>query len=85
MFSESNLLGTGSFSRVYEGMVPGRKIFSVKVFNLKPYGTFKSFEIECKILHNICHRNLTKVINSCSTLDFKALVLNYMPKGTLEK
>ncbi|KAL7242009.1 hypothetical protein ACSBR1_014574 [Camellia fascicularis] len=40
---------------------------------------------ECEILCNIRHRNLNKVITSCSTLDFKALILEYMPNGTLEK
>ncbi|CAL5346388.1 unnamed protein product [Camellia sinensis] len=85
MFSESNLLGAGSFSSVYKGMFPGKMIFAIKVFKLELDGAFKSFETECEILRNIRHRNLTKVISSCSTLDFKALVLEYMPNGTLEK
>ncbi|KAL7242001.1 hypothetical protein ACSBR1_014559 [Camellia fascicularis] len=85
MFSESNLLGTGSFSLVYKGMLPGRTIFATKVFKLELDGAFKSFETECEILRNIRHRNLTKVISSCSTPDFKAIVLEYMPNGTLEK
>ncbi|THG15283.1 hypothetical protein TEA_013369 [Camellia sinensis var. sinensis] len=85
MFSESNLLGIGSFNSVYKGMLPGRKIFATKVFKLELDGAFKSFETKCEILRNIRHRNLTKVISSCSTLDFKALVLEYMPNGTLEE
>ncbi|KAI7999929.1 putative LRR receptor-like serine/threonine-protein kinase [Camellia lanceoleosa] len=83
--SESNLLGTWSFSSNYKEMFLGKMIFAAKVFKLELDGAFKSFEIECEILCNIRYRNLTKVISNCSTLDIKARVLEYMPNGTLEK
>ncbi|XP_057476390.1 putative receptor-like protein kinase At3g47110 isoform X1 [Actinidia eriantha] len=84
-FNQSNLLGKGSFSSVYKGVLSDGTILAVKVFNLQLEGAFKSFDTECEILRNLRHRNLTKVISSCSTPDFKSLVLEYMPNGTLEK
>ncbi|PHT25820.1 hypothetical protein CQW23_34560 [Capsicum baccatum] len=83
--SESNLIGSGSFGSVYKGVLRSETAIAVQVFNLQLDAAFKSFDTECEVLHNLRHRNLVKVITSCSNLDLKALVLDYMPNGTLEK
>ncbi|PRQ24919.1 putative protein kinase RLK-Pelle-LRR-XII-1 family [Rosa chinensis] len=84
-FNESNLLGTGGFGSVYKGTLSDGIDVAIKVFNLELEGAFTSFEVECKVLSNVRHRNLVKVISCCSQIDFKGLVLNYMPNGSLEK
>ncbi|PHT82733.1 hypothetical protein T459_11176 [Capsicum annuum] len=84
-FSESNLIGSGSFGSVYKSVLRSVTVIAVKVFNLQLDMAFKSFDMECEILHSLRHRNLVKVITSCSNLDFKALVLKYMPNGSLDK
>ncbi|KAL4637521.1 hypothetical protein ACB092_03G082500 [Castanea dentata] len=84
-FNDSNLVGEGSFGSVYKGILSDETSVAVKVFNLNIEGRFKSFETECDVLCKIRHRNLVKIISSCSSIDFKALVLEYMPKGSLKK
>ncbi|XP_070674455.1 probable LRR receptor-like serine/threonine-protein kinase At3g47570 isoform X2 [Malus domestica] len=82
---ESNLLGTGGFSSVYRGTLSDGIDIAVKVFNLQLEGAFKSFDKECEMLSNIRHRNLIKIITYCDELDFKALVLQLMPNGSLKQ
>ncbi|KAM0923181.1 hypothetical protein ACQ4PT_005737 [Festuca glaucescens] len=89
-FSSANLIGSGSFGMVYKGSLKCQKdIVAIKIFNLDIYGAQRSFTAECVALRNVRHRNLVKVITSCSSVDssgtdFKALVFQYMPNGDLE-
>ncbi|KAK9214856.1 hypothetical protein WN944_006856 [Citrus x changshan-huyou] len=84
-FSENNLIGRGSFGSVFKARLGDGMEVAVKVFNLQYGRVFKSFDVECEMMKSIHHRNIIKVISSCSNEEFKALVLEYMPHGSLEK
>ncbi|KAJ8548975.1 hypothetical protein K7X08_032338 [Anisodus acutangulus] len=45
-FSESNLLGSGSFSMVYKGILKDGTLLAAKVFNVQLEGAFKRFVTE---------------------------------------
>ncbi|CAM0943819.1 unnamed protein product [Alopecurus aequalis] len=93
-FSTTNLLGSGSFGSVYKGELYGQAgestdIVAVKVLELQTRGALKSFVAECEALRNLRHRNLVKIVTACSSIDtrgndFKAIVFEFMPNGSLE-
>ncbi|KAJ0795240.1 putative protein kinase RLK-Pelle-LRR-XII-1 family [Helianthus annuus] len=89
-FSESNLIGTGGYSSVYKGILfeDNDTFVAIKVLHLQNRGAQKSFMRECEAWRNLRHRNLLKIITSCSSIDFqgnpfKALVYEFMPNGSL--
>nr|GEV36242.1 protein kinase-like domain-containing protein [Tanacetum cinerariifolium] len=86
----TNLIGEGGFSSVYKGILDSGddKFVAVKVLHLQSRGAHKSFLAECEAWRNIRHRNLLKIITSCSSVDFqgndfKALVYEFMSNGSV--
>ncbi|XP_071734453.1 probable LRR receptor-like serine/threonine-protein kinase At3g47570 [Rutidosis leptorrhynchoides] len=87
-FSEANLIGKGGSSSVYKGVLEHDRFIAVKVLHLQIRGAHKNFVRECEVWRTIRHRNLLKIITSCSSVDFqgndfKALVYEFMPNGSL--
>ncbi|CAI0443707.1 unnamed protein product [Linum tenue] len=89
-FAHCNLIGTGQFGCVYRGFLSEDDVsVAVKVMNLQQHGASRSFTAECEALRTVRHRNLVKLVTACSSIDnngndFKAFVLQLMPKGSLE-
>ncbi|KAK6129597.1 hypothetical protein DH2020_036668 [Rehmannia glutinosa] len=84
-FSEMNLLGKGSFGSVFKGALSDGLNVAVKVFNLELERAGRNFDTECEILSTVRHRNLVQILGCCTNIEFKALILGYMPNGSLEK
>jgi Leucine-rich repeat (LRR) protein len=85
-FQQSSLIGAGRFGRVYEGTLRDGTRVAVKVLDPKTGGgeVSRSFKRECDVLRRTRHRNLVRVVTTCSQPDFHALVLPLMPNGSLE-
>ncbi|GKV02159.1 hypothetical protein SLEP1_g14626 [Rubroshorea leprosula] len=88
-FSAENLIGKGGFGSVYKAVLDNTTL-AVKVLDMQASRAFKSFLTECEALRNIRHRNVVKIITSCSSIDykgdeFKALIMEFMPNGNLDR
>ncbi|KAK2985656.1 hypothetical protein RJ640_006919 [Escallonia rubra] len=88
-FSQQNLIGWGSFGSVYRGYLKEGIAIAVKVLDVQRTGSWKGFSAECAALRHSKHRNLLKLITSCSSIDsknmeFLALVYEFMSNGSLE-
>ena len=88
-FSQENIIGSGSLGSIYRGNLSQGNTVAVKVLDIIRTGYLKSFFAECKALRNSRHRNLVKLITSCSSVDFKnnefrAVVYEYLCNGSLE-
>ncbi|XXG58590.1 hypothetical protein AAC387_Pa04g0868 [Persea americana] len=85
-FESSYLIGSGRFGHVYKGILHDGTRIAVKVLDSDISGEIQgsSFKRECRVLTRTRHRNLIRIITTCSRPDFKALVLPLMSNGSLE-
>ncbi|KAJ7960004.1 Cysteine-rich receptor-like protein kinase [Quillaja saponaria] len=85
-FSEETKLGEGGFGEVYKGTLKNGKVVAVKKLALGQSSRVDAtFESEVKLISNVHHRNLVRLLGCCSKGPERLLVYEYMENSSLDK
>lgn len=85
-FDKANKLGEGGFGEVYKGMLTNGKIIAVKKLSLgQSARVIPEFEREVKLISNVHHRNLVRLLGCCNKGQERLLVYEYMPNSSLDR
>ncbi|KAI3676873.1 hypothetical protein L1987_86487 [Smallanthus sonchifolius] len=82
-FSDDYKLGGGGFGDVYRGMIKNGNLVAVKKLVMESSGVKEAFESEVRVISNVHHRNLVRLLGICSDGPELLLVLDYMENGSL--
>jgi LRR receptor-like serine/threonine-protein kinase FLS2 len=86
-FSDRNYVGVGSMSTSYRGVLPDATVVAVKRLGIQPgeinEAGEKVLDDGFAALAQVRDWTLVKVVGYCCSQDVKALVMEYMPNGTL--
>ncbi|CAN0881634.1 Receptor-like serine/threonine-protein kinase ALE2 [Linum grandiflorum] len=83
-FNASRVLGEGGFGIVYRGTLENGKEAAVKVLKRYDQHGSREFLAEVEMLSRLHHRNLVKLIGTCSEGHTRCLVYELIPNGSLE-
>ncbi|KAL1802968.1 hypothetical protein ACET3Z_031615 [Daucus carota] len=84
-FNEEYKLGEGGSGDVYKGIVKNGNIVAVKRLALSTTKAKASFESEVRLISNVHHRNLIRLLGCSSKGPDLLLVYEYMENGSLDR
>ncbi|MCD9640995.1 Wall-associated receptor kinase-like 20 [Datura stramonium] len=82
-FAKENLLGSGGFGEVFKGTLDDGSIVAVK--RAKPGNAKGTLQVlnEVRILCQVNHRGLVRLLGCCVELELPLLIYEYVPNRTL--
>ncbi|MCD9641030.1 hypothetical protein HAX54_026844 [Datura stramonium] len=82
-FSRDRLLGAGGYGEVYYGVLDDGTVVAVKCAKLGNTKGIDQVLNEVRILCQVNHKNLLRILGCCVELEQPLLVYEYVPNGTL--
>ncbi|KAG2549917.1 hypothetical protein PVAP13_9KG228400 [Panicum virgatum] len=85
-FSESYIIGSGGYGRVYKAQLQGGRLVAVKRLHKTEEDNMNDenrFISEIEVLTKIRHRSIVKLYGYCSHQLYKFLVYDYIDRGSL--
>lgn len=83
-FDASRILGEGGFGLVYSGVLEDGRQVAVKVLKRDDHHGGREFLAEVEMLSRLHHRNLVKLIGTCTEEQTRCLVYELVPNGSVE-
>ncbi|XP_058185406.1 cysteine-rich receptor-like protein kinase 43 [Rhododendron vialii] len=84
-FNKENKLGEGGFGDIYKGTLKNGNIVAVKKLVMGTSRVKADFVTEVKLISNVHHRNLLRLLGCSSKGPELLLVYDYMGNGSLDK
>ncbi|XP_059068948.1 cysteine-rich receptor-like protein kinase 2 [Cryptomeria japonica] len=85
-FDQANKLGQGGFGEVFKGTLKNGKVVAVKKLTLgHSTRAISEFESEVRLISNVHHRNLVRLLGCCRQGQERLLIYEYMPNSSLDR
>nr|GMC62459.1 cysteine-rich receptor-like protein kinase 2 [Ipomoea batatas] len=84
-FSEENKLGQGGFGDVYKGTLKNGVVVAVKKLAMISSRAKADFETEVRLITNVHHRNLIRLLGCSAKGEELLLVYEYMANASLDR
>ncbi|KAG6509547.1 hypothetical protein ZIOFF_027540 [Zingiber officinale] len=84
-FSNSQVIGTGGYGKVYKGILPDGQIVAIKRLQKDSLQGGLEFKTEIESLSRVHHKNLIQLCGFCYEKEERILVYEYISNGTLSE
>ncbi|KAG6388555.1 hypothetical protein SASPL_149983 [Salvia splendens] len=83
-FSNQNKIGQGAFGAVYKATLKNETVVAVKKLDMKYSRAKADFESEVRLISNVHHRNLVRLLGCCTKGSDLLLVYEFMDNKSLD-